>query len=231
MKKKQNKMGQSHYFIEDYDLESDKDSFECTPLNATLTFHTDSGVFSKKHLDKASELLICTVAEEEAAFVGSLETFSFADLGTGYGAVLIALSRHFKHAKGLGIEVNRKALDLAHQNVKQNKLASRVELMGGDATEIGLSEEDPNESCWDVVVTNPPIRAGKNVVYGFFTAAERMLKPGGRFYAVISKNQGAKSSAVYLETLFPEVEVVAKKGEFRVIRATKGLAASAGDQE
>lgn len=225
MKKKANRVGQSHYFIEDYDLESDKDSFECSPLGVMLTFQTDSGVFSKKHLDKASELLICSVAEEEKAFVEALasgETFSFADLGTGYGAVLVALSKHFKQAKGLGIEINRKALDLAHQNVKGNKLAGRVSLMGGDAAAWQSSEAEFQDSEWDVVVTNPPIRAGKEVVYGFFAAALRMLKPGGRFYAVISKNQGAKSSASHLETMFAEVEVIAKKGEFRVIRAIKG---------
>lgn len=224
MKKKANRVGQSHYFIEDYDLESDKDSFECSPLGVTLTFQTDSGVFSKKHLDKASELLICSVAEEEKAFSdvrGSGEMFSFADLGTGYGAVLIALSKYFKQANGLGIEINRKALDLAHQNVKQNKLAGRVSLMGGDVTTWQPSEVESGEMQWDVVVTNPPIRAGKEVVYGFFAAAERMLKQGGRFYAVISKNQGAKSSAAHLETLFSEVAVIAKKGEFRVIRAIK----------
>lgn len=285
--KKKKTVGQTHYFIEDYDLESDKDSFECAPLGATLTFHTDAGVFSKKHLDKASELLIETVAKEEQAFAAALdedETFSLVDLGTGYGPILIALAKHFRQFTGLGIEVNRRALDLAHRNVRGNKLSGRVQLMGRDVTtflsrdgepracdtddaegvshnsdashegnvshpcdaddaktilhetnsnETNLNETNPNETnpneeggrlCFashDIVVTNPPIRAGKDVVYGFFAAAQQLLKEGGRFYAVISKNQGAKSSAAHLESLFSEVNVIAKKGEFRVIRAVK----------
>ena len=74
------------------------------------------------------------------------------------------------------------------------------------------------EGSFDFIVTNPPIRAGKQVIYGMFAAARDRLKPGGEMYLVIRKQQGADSAVKYLKTLFKQVETIERSGGFHVIR-------------
>ena len=71
------------------------------------------------------------------------------------------------------------------------------------------------------MVTNPPIRAGKQVIYKMFSDAAKSLKPGGALYLVIRKQQGAESCMKYLKTLYEEVEKLDKSGGFWVIKAAK----------
>ena len=72
---------------------------------------------------------------------------------------------------------------------------------------------------FDAVITNPPIRAGKQVIYRMFADAAGSLAPGGALYLVIRKQQGAESCVKYLGTLFGEVEKLEKSGGFWVLRA------------
>ena len=75
---------------------------------------------------------------------------------------------------------------------------------------------------FDAVVTNPPIRAGKQVIYQMFADAAECLKPGGGLYLVIRKQQGAESCIRYLQTIYGQVEKLDKSGGFWVIKAMKG---------
>ena len=72
---------------------------------------------------------------------------------------------------------------------------------------------------FDAVVTNPPIRAGKQVIYKMFADAAKSLNPGGALYLVIRKQQGAESCMKYLQTLFDSVEKLDKSGGFWVLKA------------
>ena len=74
---------------------------------------------------------------------------------------------------------------------------------------------------FDAVVTNPPIRAGKQVIYKMFADAAECLKPGGALYLVIRKQQGAESCLKYLQTVFPQVEKLDRSGGFWVLKAGK----------
>ena len=72
---------------------------------------------------------------------------------------------------------------------------------------------------FDAVITNPPIRAGKQVIYKMFADAAKCLKPGGALYLVIRKQQGAESCMKYLQTMFSSVEKIDKSGGFWVLKA------------
>ena len=73
--------------------------------------------------------------------------------------------------------------------------------------------------AFDAILTNPPIRAGKAVIYGLFADARAHLKPGGALYIVIRKQQGAPSALKYLREIYAEAEVIDRSGGFHVIRA------------
>ena len=74
---------------------------------------------------------------------------------------------------------------------------------------------------FDWILQNPPIRAGKAVIYRMFADAAQCLKPGGTLWLVIRKQQGAPSAMTYLRTFFTHVEAVEKKGGYWIIRCAQ----------
>ncbi len=218
----------SHYFSADDSKKDELRYFDYKVGGRILHITSNSGVFSKNHVDRGSELLINTVRRDFADGLAvshccdnkcsARGDIRIADLGTGYGIILLSLLAAIAGSSGVGYEVSNRALRLARINAKKNGFREVVEFVGGDLSE---RLDDSNSELFDIVVTNPPIRAGKNTVYDFFGFAEKNLAVGGAFYAVISKNQGAGSAKKYLEELFGNAKIAAKDGEFRIIKCYK----------
>ena len=111
--------------------------------------------------------------------------------------------------------VNRRALELCRFNAVRNGITA--ECLESD----GMAEV--MERTFDFIITNPPIRASKPVIYRMFADAASRLNPGGALYLVIRKQQGAESCMKYLKTLYAKVDKVDKSGGFWVLRATEPL--------
>jgi release factor glutamine methyltransferase len=78
-----------------------------------------------------------------------------ADLGTGSGAILLALLHELPNAIGIGTDVSREALATAAENASRLGLGARAEFIVGD---FGAGLAGP----LDLVVSNPPyIAAGE----------------------------------------------------------------------
>ncbi|MBQ2930349.1 MAG: class I SAM-dependent methyltransferase [Clostridia bacterium] len=167
-----------------------------------LNFMTDAGVFSKGELDVGSRLLLDALP----AFTGDV-----LDIGCGWGAIGVAVAKANKNAKVTMVDVNRRALDLCRQNCQRNGVTAEVIESDGMAEVMGRK--------FDAIVTNPPIRAGKQVIYKMFADAAQSLNLDGALYLVIRKQQGAESCVKYLKTLFNEVEKLDKSGGFWVLKA------------
>ncbi len=71
------------------------------------------------------------------------------DLGTGTGAILLALLAEYPNATGLGVDKSEGALETARTNAESHGLSPRVTFSGGSWTE-GI------EGPFDVIVSNPP---------------------------------------------------------------------------
>ena len=80
--------------------------------------------------------------------------------------------------------------------------------------------EKINET-FDVIITNPPIRAGKVVIYKMYEDAYKNLEKGGAFYLVINKKHGAPSTKEYLMQVFGNCEILDKKSGFNVMKCVK----------
>ena len=169
-----------------------------------LNFMTDAGVFSKGELDVGSRLLLDALP----ALTGDV-----LDLGCGWGAIGVAVARANKSARVVMADVNRRALGLAQENCLRNGVTAEVIESDGMSAVMGRR--------FDAVVTNPPIRAGKQVIYKMFADAAASLKDGGALYLVIRKQQGAESCVKYLRTLFGQVEKLDKSGGFWVLKASE----------
>lgn len=173
------------------------------PDGRQLHLQTDAGTFSRDRVDPGSRLLIDSIPP----FSGHC-----ADIGCGWGAIGLTLAAKNPKALLTMVDVNSRAVALAKENAAANGIVN-VHISQGDALS-GV------EGPFDLVVTNPPIRAGKSVVYGFFAQAAEKLTKEGSLYAVIRKQQGAPSAKTYLESLFERVETVARQSGYWVICAS-----------
>ena len=167
-------MGQ--YFTNE-NLPSDVKTTECFVLGNKFTFLTDNGVFSKDGLDFGSRLLLETIPLEE---VGG----KILDMGCGYGVFGIVLAKVTGDSADM-VDVNLRALHLAQRNAKINGV-SNVKVFES------YTYQNINTK-YSVIVTNPPIRAGKKVVYDIVMNAKDYLEDNGKLFLVIRKEQGAKS--------------------------------------
>ena len=194
-----------HYYTRVPQSESRPVGCEYTFRGIPLSFQTDAGVFSKGEVDTGTRLLLEALPEEM--------TGDILDLGCGWGVIGISIARKWPGTRVTMADVNLRALELSRENAKRNGAAVECIESDGMAALTGRA--------FDAVITNPPIRAGKQVIYGMFADAARCLKPGGALYLVIRKQQGAESCIKYLKTLFEEVEKLDKSGGFWVLRAAK----------
>lgn len=191
-------MGQ--YFSNE-DLPSKIRRVDCFVLGKKFTFLTDNGVFSKDGLDFGSRLLLETIPLEE---VGG----KILDVGCGYGVFGIVLNK-ITGAYVDMIDVNKRAVHLTNMNIDENKCSN-----------INAFESFTYEkinSKYSSIVTNPPIRAGKSVVYDIVMNAKDYLEKNGKLFLVIRKEQGAKSLLIDLKKVYSKVDILEKRKGFYII--------------
>ena len=199
-------MDAKHYFTDNRDLPSRKREMKYFFLGTEYTFTVDDGVFSKREVDYGTHTLLKALSEEPVS--GSV-----LDLGCGYGVIGTVLKKNFPDITLTAVDVNPRAAELAEENAVKN----------GAPFEVLVSDgfEEIRERVFDVVVTNPPIRAGKKVIYRMFEDASAHLREGGRFYAVIRRNQGAESAMNRLAELFGSCDLIDRDRGYWVLKCVK----------
>lgn len=192
----------SHYFSKDNQtLKSNPKVIAFSVNNTPLKFNTDNGVFSKDNFDRGTEVLLHFLKVKP-----SVKTA--LDLGCGYGVVGIYLNKVYNVDIDM-VDVNDRAIALAKSNIILNGTTGNV------FESDGLNSVTKK---YDLIVTNPPIRAGKEVVYRFFEDAALHLENNGEFYTVINKKHGAESAIKKLRKIYSNVDVIGKnKGFFTIL--------------
>lgn len=183
-----------------------------------LSVRTASHTFSRGRLDPGTRLLLNTVVRDLSA-AGHTPS-RIADLGAGTGALGLALAARFPEAQVDLIEVNARAAALAKEN------AARASLPHARVILCDVNTFTVPEGGYDLVVTNPPVRAGRQVFGPWLTGAARFLRtPGGRFYFVARTAQGARTLEALLRKALPDAATIEREGGYRVIRGTIDSAA------
>ena len=110
------------------------------------------------------------------------------------------------------IDINKRAIHLTKRNIKN------YDSFQGDAF---ISDAYENiTSKYDVIITNPPIRVGKDKVLEILEGAFDYLNDNGYLYYVIRKDQGALSIKKILENK-RTVELINKDKGYFVYRIKK----------
>lgn len=193
-------MGQ--YFTNE-NLPSNVKSTFCVVKGHKFTFLTDNGVFSKDGLDFGSRLLLESIPLDE---VGA----KVLDMGCGYGTIGIIINKLTNHDIDM-VDVNLRAMHLARRNAKENG-CSNINIFESNCYQNITSK-------YNTIITNPPIRAGKKIVYEILMNAKKYLEQDGNLFLVIRKEQGAKSIISDLEKEY-NVEILEKKKGFFVLKCT-----------
>jgi 16S rRNA (guanine1207-N2)-methyltransferase len=191
----------AHYFTNNSNLPSEPKEVKVDINNQSYSFLTDNGVFSKKGLDFGTRSLLESIPLER------LEG-KILDFGCGYGPIGIYLGKNTKIRVDM-IDVNERSIALAKKNALLNKVDVNV-----FASDI---YSNINEK-YNFIVTNPPIRIGKKILYQILFEAKNHLVSGGELWLVINKDQGAKSLVKDLEQEY-SVQIIDKIKGFYIICA------------
>ena len=193
-----------HYYTQDPQTPHDIRTIVFSAGDIRLELITDAGVFSRNKVDYGSEWLIRSLPKLSG---------NILDLGCGYGVIGLSIALSNSDARVTMADVNRRAVDLAVQNTEKNRIKNAVALVSDGFHQI--------DGRFHAIVTNPPIRAGKHVIYPLFEQSIDYLLPGGSLYLVIQKKQGANSAADKLQSVFGNCETVNKQGGYRILKSTK----------
>jgi len=196
-----------HYYSRTQKVESDPKFWDFMLKNNVFRFKTDNGVFSKREVDFGSRLLI------ESFEMPQTEGFVL-DVGCGYGPIGLSIAKQYHDRVVHMVDVNERAIQLSKENAALNKIEN-VKVYESDRL-INV-----NEMNFAAILTNPPIRAGKQTVHDIFEQSYNHLVSNGELWVVIQKKQGAPSAIEKLKTLFSEVETIDKSKGYFIVKAIK----------
>lgn len=192
----------AHYFTNDENLKSEIKKVDTVIHSINYYFYTDNGVFSKGELDFGTELLLKTFEYNYP------REKTLLDIGCGCGPIGIYASK-----LGFAVDmsdVNKRAIHLSKMSLKEQELTANV------------FESDSYQnisSKYDYIVSNPPIRVGKEKLYEIIMGAKDYLKENGELWIVVRKQQGAESLIRDMKKVYKSVEVITKKKGFYIIKA------------
>ncbi len=194
----------SQYFDNDKNIKSERKIIKFNFDNKVFSIYSDNGVFSKDRFDYGTRVLLNSVDIDKLS--GNV-----LDLGCGLGVVGIILGTFNKGINIDMVDINERAIDLAKNNLVLNNVKANV----------FISDIYSNiDNKYDFIITNPPIRAGKNVIRGFLLGSYDYLKDDGILYFVMRKDHGVKSMIKELSVKF-NTSIVNKDKGFYAVLCTK----------
>lgn len=193
----------AHYFTNEENLKSEIEKVIVEINGIPFYFYTDNGVFSKGELDFGTELLLKNFKYDDP------NNKTLLDIGCGCGPIGIYAS-HLGFTVDMS-DVNKRAIHLSKMSLKEQGLNANV-------FESDAYKNITNK--YDYIVSNPPIRVGKEKLYEIVMNAKEHLKDGGSLWIVVRKQQGAESMVRDMKNAYKTVEVVAKKKGFFIIKAS-----------
>lgn len=192
----------AHYFTNEENLKSEIEKVIAEINGIPFYFYTDNGVFSKGELDFGTELLLKNFKYDNP------NNKTLLDIGCGCGPIGIYAS-HLGFAVDMS-DVNKRAIHLSKMSLKEQGLNANV-------FESDAYKNITNK--YDYIVSNPPIRVGKEKLYEIVMNAKEHLKDGGSLWIVVRKQQGAESMVRDMKKVYKSVEVITKKKGFYITKA------------
>lgn len=199
-------MEQRHYFLNTEHNENDYFSFTDYFMGEAFTFKSCADIFSKDNFDYGSTTLLKTVFEN-VELNGTV-----LDVGCGYGIIGILLKKYYPNLKVKMLDINKNAVRLSRENA--DKLGVEVEVFDSNLY------DNVNFSV-NHIVTNPPIKAGKQNLFNVVIGANQVLEQNGTITLVIKKNHGMESLKNKMQEVFGNVKILNRDKGYYILHSKK----------
>lgn len=195
----------AHYYTNNINLKSDEFEIRFSYRDQELIFISDTGVFSKERVDYGSRVLLDAMDIKE-------KQKKLLDVGCGYGTLGLSLKKVYDWLEVDMVDVNERAVHLSTMSANRNQLEANI---------YKSYIYENVQGTFDVIVSNPPIRAGKKVVFEILEKAYDHLNDDGELFVVIQKKQGAPSAKKKMEDIFGNCEVVTRDKGYFILKSRK----------
>ena len=195
-----------HYFSAHPDSTTKLGLIKTNLCGRQFEFFTSSSVFSKKRIDTGTRLLVESMILPDHGMV--------LDIGCGYGAAGIAAAKFNPELRVVMTDVNMRAVRLARENVERNRVANAE-------VRYGFLYEPVEGLTFDVILSNPPVSAGMDIVKSIVTKAPKVMAEKATLQMVIRSKIGSKSLPALFEATFVSCHILARESGYRVLIAKK----------
>jgi len=195
----------NHYYTDDQPLSSNRREIPFRFFGMDFQLVSSDALFSKQRIDQGTLVLL-------EAIINLNPSGSLLDLGTGIGVVGVVLKKQFPLLEIIMSDVTQHAVEIATENIKT--LGLDIPVLKSD----GFAEID---QTFDWIILNPPIRAGKKVIYRLFEESLERLNPKGSLIIVMRKKHGLNSAIAFLEEKAVSIEKLMNKSNYHVLRIRK----------
>ncbi|MEZ5168312.1 MAG: methyltransferase [Acidimicrobiales bacterium] len=195
-------MSDGHYFDDDPHVASEPTTVEVSLPDRTLSFTTDRGVFSGSRLDPGTKFLLSELPPIEAGAV-------VLDLGCGWGPIAGVIATRQPTATVWAVDVNRRARALTAANARALGVDDRVH--------VAAPDDVPTTVRFHRIVSNPPIRIGKQALHDLLRAWLDRLEPAGTAHLVVQKHLGSDSLARWLTEEGRPTNRLASRAGYRIL--------------
>ena len=191
----------AHYFNENPEVPSARKRIDVSLPDGSFSIETDTGVFSHGRVDSGTKVLLM----EAPALPASGNVL---DLGCGSGPIAMTMARRAPGCGVWAIDVNERARQLTRDNASA---------LGLTNVTVAAPDEVPDNVIFDVIWSNPPIKAGKKELHELLNRWLARLSPDGYAVLVVNKNLGSDSLAKWLTELGWTVKRISSRQGFRVL--------------
>ena len=150
-------------------------------------------------MDRGTEVLLDTVPSPP-------QKGTFLDIGSGWGPIALTLGKLAPMSDVLAVEINERAAELTARNAKHLGLSNIV---------VKHPDEVTEDTRFDLIWSNPPIRIGKKALHELLIRWLPMLNSGGAAWLVVAKKLGADSLLPWIDRMLQDKH----PGQFTVRRA------------
>ena len=195
--------------MEHYYSENPKSELKIKKINQNIKgikfeFYTSSGIFSKDKIDRGTLVLAENMVVKKNSKV--------LDAGCGMGVLGIAAAKLFG-ADIFMTDINKRAVMLANKNIELNNV--KAEVFQGNLYEK-IKDND-----FDVIISNPPQTAGKELCFKLIGESKNHLKENGSLQIVARHNKGGKTLGKKMEDVFGNVKIIGRKSGYSVYMGVK----------